>query len=149
MAIDTSVIIEFIDRQGEHHDRAGDLFSSLISGELGATVPHPVLAEVYYVSSRIYGNLGLKDPSGRSEKLVTWLCGLPAVTVLGNGADLATRAGEAKLNLGLALTDCYVLAASKVRKCEALFKRRENEMLEKMEALEDEYQVGFLEDRTN
>ncbi len=66
------------------------------------------------------------------------------VTILSNGADLAAKAGQAKVNYGLALTDCYVLAASEVCKCEALFRKREKEMIRKMAALEGKYRVTFL-----
>lgn len=68
------------------------------------------------------------------------------VTILSNGADLAAKAGQAKVNYGLAFTDCYVLAASEVCKREALFRKREKEMIRKMAALEDKDRVTFLED---
>lgn len=42
--------------------------------------------------------------------------------------ELALEAGRAKLKYWLALADCYVLAASKIYRAKALFRKREGEM---------------------
>lgn len=146
-ALDTSVVIEYIDRAGEYHQEAENVFSSLIAGRIQAILPHPTLAETYYVSRRVYESLELENPKRRSEELIAWLSGLPSTTIPQKGANLAGEAGEAKLEYGLALTDCYVLATSNLYGCEALFKKREREMEGKISDLKEEYKISFLEDR--
>ena len=60
--------------------------------------------------------------------------------------NLAVEAGKAKLTYALALTDCYVLAASKIYSCKALFKKPEREMLKNIDSLKKEYEIIFLTD---
>ena len=144
--MDTGVVVEYIDRGGRFHEQADTVFSSLLAGDIEVLLPHPVLAEIHYVSTRIYEALKLESPSERATKLVKWLRGLPSVRIPDGGADLAVEVGKAKLNYGLALTDCYVLAVSKMHGGRALFRKREGEMLRKADALKREYRVVFLED---
>ncbi|MEM0023411.1 MAG: PIN domain-containing protein [Thermofilaceae archaeon] len=144
VALDTSVVVEFIDLKGRFHKQAEAIFASLLAGRLEAVVPHPVLAETYYVAVRVYSTRGLLDAEKRAEELVKWLAALPTVVVV-EGAELAVEAGLAKLKLGLALTDCYVLAAAKLARGKALFRSREAEMVKAGERLK-EYNVVFLED---
>lgn len=72
---------------------------------------------------------------------------LPTVTVPAASKDLAIEAGRAKLRYCLSLTDCYVLAASQVYKCKALFKKPESEMIAKIGHFKLlAYSIVFLED---
>jgi len=144
VVLDTSVIVEYIDLAGELYQAAETVFSSIRSGRLEAILVHPVLAETYYVSLRLYSQLGSDKPHRRAEKLLEWLFSLsyPAAQSL----ELAVEAGLVKAKYRLALTDCYVLAASKLEGCKALFLRREREMAKKMESLEHEFNLLFLED---
>ena len=146
VAVDTSVIIEYVDLEGELHEEAQTIFSALLTGKLESVFPHPILAETYYVATKLYNNLQTKDSESMATKLVEWLYRLPTTVVPSEGTDLAVEAGRAKLNYGLALTDCYVLAASKLYGCKALFKKPEKEMQKKMDALKKEYHFLFLED---
>jgi len=146
VAVDTSVIIEYIDLKGELHEQAEAIFSTLLTSRLEAIVPHPILAETYYVATRLYERLQIENPENLASKLITWLYRLPTVTIPKGEPDLAIEAGRAKLNYGLALTDCYVLAASKIHRCKALFKRREKEISRNIDLLKREYQILFLED---
>ena len=111
IAIDTSVIVEYIDEKGEYHEQAKAIFTTLITGKLEAIIPHPILAETYYVSARIYEKLGFKEPEKIALKLIKWLYRLPTIEIP-NGINLVIGAGQVKMKYGLALTDCYVLALS-------------------------------------
>jgi hypothetical protein len=71
---------------------------------------------------------------------------LPTTIIPSENTNLAIETGKAKLNHGLALTDCYVLAASKIYNCKVLFKKPEKEMIKNMDILKKEYQIIFLED---
>ena len=146
ISVDTSVIIEYIDRKGELHEQAEAVFSAILAGKLEAVIPHPTLAETYYVASRIYQELGVEDPEVTATKLVEWLYRLPTVTIAGMSLDLALEAGRIKLYYKLALTDCYVLAASRIYDCTALFKKPEKEILENLEEIKKNYRVIFLKD---
>ena len=73
VALDTSVIIEYIDLKGRIHSQAEGVFAGALTGELAALIPHVVLAEAYYVSHGIYRRLGLTDAAARTEKLIEWL----------------------------------------------------------------------------
>lgn len=145
-AIDTSVIIEYIDKKGENHEQAQTVFSALSTGKLEAIIPHPILAETYYVATKIYHKLGTENPQVTASKLIEWLYRLPTTTILTEHANLAIETGKAKLNYNLALTDCYVLAASKIHNATALFKKPEKEMLKNMDTLKKEYRLLFLKD---
>ena len=146
VALDTSVVVEYIDRRGEYHEQAEAIFSALLAGRLTAIIPHPVLSETYVAAARIYKAMGLDDAELRATKLVGWLYQLPTVEVKGLDLELALEAGRVKLRHRVALTDCYVIAASKVYGCKAVFRRREREMLPVIESLEREYPLLFLED---
>ena len=146
VAIDTSVIIEYIDTKGELHEQAKIIFSALLTSKLEAILPHPILAETYYVATRLYQKLKIENPQNVASKLIEWLYRLPTTIIPSEDTNLAIEAGKTKLNYGLALTDCYVLAASKIYNCKALFKKPEKEMLKNIEELKKEYQLLFLED---
>lgn len=146
IALDTSVIIEYIDRNAQFQEQASAVFASLLSDEIEAIIPIPILSETFYVSAKIYEKMGVSEPEETSEDLVEWLFRLPTVTVPAASKDLATEAGRARLRYCLSLTDCYVLAASQVYKCKALFKKPESEMIPKIGHLKQAYSIVFLED---
>jgi len=146
VAMDTSVIIEYIDTEGELHEQAKLTFSALLTSKLEVILPHPILAETYYVATRLYHKLKIENPQNVASKLIEWLYRLPTTIIPYGDTNLAIETGKAKLNHGLALTDCYVLATSKTHNCKALFKKAEKEMLKNIDALKKEYQLLFLED---
>ena len=59
--------------------------------------------------------------------------------------DLAIGAGELKKRLGIALTDCYVIAAAETVEATPLFRRIEKEMEPVLTELR-RYNVTFLEE---
>jgi hypothetical protein len=144
--MDTGVIIEYVDLKGEFHEQAQTVFSTLLTSKLENILPHPILAETYYVAARLYHKLRMENPQLVASKLIEWLYRLPATIIPSENTTLAIETGRAKLNHGLALTDCYVLAASKIYNCRALFKKPEREMVENIDTLKKEYQLLFLED---
>jgi hypothetical protein len=146
VAVDTSIIIEYVDSKGEFHEQAETLFSVLLAGKLEAVLPHPILVETYYVATRLYRELKVENPDVTASRLVEWLSRLPTVIIPNETIELAVETGKAKLGYGLALTDCYVLAASRMLGCKALFKKPEKEMLENLDSLKRDYTLLFLED---
>ncbi len=146
VALDTSIIVEYIDRKGEFHGQAEAVISACSTGELRAVLPHPILAETYYVTARLYYKLKVEEPYVHASSLIEWLVRLPTTILPSQTIGLAVEAGKTKLDHRLALTDCYVLAASRIHGCKALFKKPEGEMLENIDTLRKEYQILFLED---
>jgi predicted nucleic acid-binding protein len=146
VVLDTSVIVEYIDRESEFQEQAAAIFAAILGGKLEALITHPTLSETYYVSAKIYEKLCVPSPQKLAAELVDWLVKVPSVTIVAGSEDLAIEAGSAKLGYCLALTDCYVLAASHVYGCKALFRKPEDEMRAKMKALKGAYQLVFLTD---
>ncbi len=144
--LDTSVIIEYIDTNGRFHKIASNIFSEINNGKTLAFIPHVILAETYYVAVRIYNQLGLSDSDKRAENLVSWLYSHPFIEIINKTLDLAIKAGKIKRELKLALTDCYVLAVSKIKNAVALFRKREREMLRVINVLTRKFNIQFLED---
>ena len=146
VALDTSGIIEHIDLKGRFHSQAEGVFVGALTGELTALIPNVFLAEAYYVSYGIYKRLGLTDAAARTEKLIEWLYGSPNTEIVSGTLDLALESGRIKRDFGPALTDSYVIAAAKLHKGKALFKKRETEMYKQISSLVKEYPLVFLED---
>lgn len=69
VVLDTGVIIEYVDLKGSLHEQARAVFDAVVSGRLEALIPHPVLAETFYVAVRIYSSLGVRDPLARAARL--------------------------------------------------------------------------------
>lgn len=59
-----------------------------------------------------------------------------------DGLSLSVEAARLKLKYGIALTDCYVLALSRLEGCKAIFRKREKIL----EEIEEDFEVIFLED---
>jgi predicted nucleic acid-binding protein len=144
VSLDTSVLAEYIDAQGDYHEQALVVIRSVIDGHFTALVPHVVLAELYYVTSRIYEDLGFENSSVRAEKIVEWLYGSPNFTVTESSLELAIESGRIKKQFGLALPDSYVISSAKLFHGKAVFKKREAEMAKSMRKLSTSYEIVFL-----
>lgn len=146
VCLDTGPIVEYVDLAGVLHSQAEAIIRRVLAGKLIAIIPHSVLAETYYVSSRIYEKLRLDKPETRAEQLIEWLCHSPNFTIAEPSILLAKIAGQIKRNFGLALTDAYVIAASKTQGGKAVFRTRETEMKKNIGRLSKNYELVFLED---
>ena len=123
IVLDSSVVIEYIDLEGELHETAKIIFENLNQGKLTGLLPHPVLVETYYVAQRIYERVNPYNAKKKAMLLVNWLYSHPHLKVVVDTINLAILAGDIKLKLRLALTDCYVLAVSKMYNAKAVFKK--------------------------
>ncbi len=138
--VDTGVFVEYIDRKAPYHEAAKAIVNSL--GQLEIVLPSITLTEICYVSARIFMAAGVENALEKSVKFVEWLYSHPAVSVV-DSLTLNIEAAKLKLQYGIALADCYVLALSKLEKCKAVFRKREKEMPEEIEM---DFDVMFLED---
>nr|MDO8043940.1 PIN domain-containing protein [Candidatus Baldrarchaeota archaeon] len=146
IVLDSSVIIEYIDLDGEFHGNAKLIFENLNQGKLHGLIPHPVLAETCYVAERVYAEFDPKNAGKRSKQLVKWLFSHPHLQIVADTINLAILVGELKSKFKLALTDCYVLAVSKIHDAKAIFKKREKEMQNVINIIEKDFKIIFLED---
>ena len=138
--VDTGVFVEYIDRKAPYHKAAKAIINSL--GQLEIVLPSITLTEICYVSARILMAAGVENALEKSVEFVEWLYSHPAVSVVDN-LTLNIEAAKLKLQYGIALADCYVLALSKLEKCKAVFRKREKEMPKE---IEEDFDVMFLED---
>ena len=69
-SIDTSVLIEYINLAGSLHKEAKAVIQSVLDGKIIAVIPHPVLAETYYVSVITYEKHNLTNPEQRAKNFV-------------------------------------------------------------------------------
>jgi predicted nucleic acid-binding protein len=157
-AIDTGVLIEFIDELGDFHSQADAVVDSITKGNISAIITHPTFAELYYVSCRIFEEVEEANdirknevsPESRSADLIRWLYTAPNIIVPQNTVELAIEAGKIKKDFSFALPDSYVMAAAKLGRCQAIFKGREAEMKQsdKIAKLKKDHRIElvFLED---
>ncbi len=87
----------------------------------------------------------MNQPEERAGMLVEWLYRLSTPTIRDSGLETILEASRAKLKYRIALTNCYVLASARVHNGEAVFRKREKEMLSVIKEIEKEYPVIFLE----
>ena len=66
VVLDTSVIIEYVDKASPWHKYARAIFNEIIRGRIVAFIPAIVLSEVLYVAKRVYEKTKTRDPK---EKL--------------------------------------------------------------------------------
>lgn len=155
ISIDTGVLVEFIDESGDFHSEARVVVEGITSGKLVGLVPHPVFAEFYYVSQKLYEihNGSRREdglaPEVKAERLIRWLFTSPGILVPENNLELALQAGKIKRKFAFALTDSYVIATAKLNQCKAVFKSPEAEMKRgnKLHMLrkEEKVEIVFLE----
>ena len=150
VAMDTSVIIEYVDIRGEFHAcmhaASSNHFFSTLNGQARKHTPASDLGRNILRSSKVIPEAPNRKPTTHSFKSHRM-----AIQTSNNDNSqrrhkLAIEAGNAKLNYGLASTDCYVLAASKIYNGKALFKKPEREMWKTIDILKKEYQLLFLRD---
>ena len=143
LSLDTSVLVEYIVRSAPYRDKVAELLEKAAKGDLTLYVSSPVLSETLYIASRIYEAAGEENPNERALEYIYWL--KERVKVVEANEDLAIRAGELKKRLGIALTDCYVIAAAQTVEATPLFRRIEREMEPVLTELR-RYNVTFLEE---
>jgi len=94
-----------------------------------------VLSEVLYATSRIYSATGFAEHNRMALDLLLWIKNVAEVTEI--TLDIALRAGELKKLLGIALTDCYVIAVAEFLGTTALFLKIEEEMKKRIHFVEN------------
>jgi predicted nucleic acid-binding protein len=124
IAVDTGVFVEYIDRKATYHKAAKAIIDSF--GKLEVLLPAVIISEVCYVTARILNAAGVENAFEKATEFVSWLYSHPAVRIV-NDLNLHNEAARIKLEYGIALADCYVLALSRIEDCKAVFRKRERD----------------------
>lgn len=152
IALDTGVLIEYIDENGSFHEAASTILENVTSGKIAGFVPNVVFAELFYVSAKLYEELekkkhqNVESPEVRAEKLIRWLFNSPNILMPENSLELTLRAGIIKKKYSIALPDSYVLACAQLNSCKAVFRAVEEEMERenKLERLKEQEKIELL-----
>ena len=115
-------------------------------GSLNALVSPVTLGELHYVLWRIYDKLAMKNAEKVSRNFCEYIYYHPNIRIVETSLVLLLEAGSIKQRYSLALSDCFVLAISKLNKCKAVFRHKENEMEPALKDLSREFDLLFLED---
>ncbi|MBS7248716.1 MAG: type II toxin-antitoxin system VapC family toxin [Candidatus Jordarchaeales archaeon] len=132
--LDTSVFIEHIVENAPFRSKAEELLRRGMRRETSVFVIPQVLSETLYVSSRIYRFAGVEEFNEKALEYVMWIA--ESFNVY-DPVSLYVNAGELRKRLGIALTDCYVIASAEALGAKAVFARPEKEMLRVMGSVRD------------
>ena len=146
VVLDTGVIAESVNVGGELNKQATIIFDAINSGSLTAFVNPITISELRYVLWRMYDRLAVKNAEKVSRDFCEYIYYHPGIRVLEMSLELLLEAGSIKHRYALAISDCFVLAASKLNRCRAVFRHKEHEIEPILKYLVKEFDVIFLED---
>jgi len=145
LAIDTSVWIESLCPSFAFYEKARALVDAVDKGHVFALVTPLTATEVFYISYRVYQELGLsgRDALKKSGELFDYMLSHPYILVH-TDTSVMREAALVKIKYGIALSDSYLLALSHTQKALPVFCKVEKEMKEVLKSLRQEFNVGFL-----
>ncbi len=121
------------------------MFDRAARGEITLYTTSLVVAELLYVASRLYRAMNIQEPNQRVHEYIVWLQHYVGLKVLSIDSKLALEIGELKKKLKIALTDCSIIACSRLTNAIPLFRRIEKEMIPVLNELR-RLGVVFLEE---
>jgi len=146
VVLDTGVIAESVNLNGEFNKQATIIFDAINSGSLTALINPITISELRYVLWRIYEKLAIKNPDKVSKDFCEYIYYHPSIRILEMSLELLLEAGSIKHRYALALSDCFALAASKLNRCKVVFRHKEDEIELVLKDLGKEFDLVFLED---
>jgi len=146
VVLDTGVIAESVNLNGEFNKQAMIIFDAINSGSLTALINPITISELRYVLWRIYEKLAIKNPDKVSKDFCEYIYYHPSIRILEMSLELLLEAGSIKHRYGLALSDCFALAVSKLNRCKVVFRHKEDEIELVLKDLGKEFDLVFLED---
>lgn len=145
VTLDSSVIAEYANLSGRLHAQAYAAFTAINEGKIHALVAPPTISALYYILARLYEASGEAEPQKKAEAFCEYVYFHPSIEIADLTLPTLIEAAKIKSEYKLALTDCYVLAVAKLRRCRAIFRHREEEMKKLSRRLE-KFEIIFLED---
>ena len=147
IAIDTGIWIEYINTRGAFHPQAKTVIDSVDQGDATAILTPLTLAEIYYVSKRVYQEVHTPPQSAiLAKKFHDFVYYHPHVEVRPLDYELCLNTGIIKTKYNIAFSDCSLLALSEHEDAIVLFKNVENEMRQNIKELKKRFNIKFLED---
>ncbi len=149
IAIDTSVWVEYINTGGIFHPQAKAVIDSLGKGGTEAILTPITLAEIYYVSERVYKEAYTAQESEvLAKKFYDFVYYHPHVEIKELDYELCLKAAMIKSRYKIAISDCFLFALSEKENAAILFRGKEKEMEPNMKELKNRFNLKFLEDYT-
>jgi predicted nucleic acid-binding protein len=149
IAIDTSVWVEYINIGGVFHPQAKAVIDSLGKGGTEAILTPITLAEIYYVSERVYKEAyTAQESEALAKKLYDFVYYHPHVEVKELDYELCLKAAMIKSRYKIAISDCFLFALSEKENVAILFRGKEKEMEPNMKELKNRFNLKFLQDYT-
>lgn len=149
IAIDTSVWVEYINIGGAFHPQAKAVIDSLGKGGTEAILTSITLAEIYYVSERIYKEAYTAQESEElAKKLYDFVYYHPHVEIKELDYELCLKAATIKSRYKIAISDCFLFALSEKENAAVLFRSKEKEMEPNIKDLKKRFNLKFLEEYT-
>lgn len=142
LVLDTGVIIEYIIEKSILREILKKIFLLAIKGKIKIYLSTISLAEVYYISRRIYFEAGIKNPEKASISFLNFLKNYKGIYIVPPDFKIAIEAGKIKSIYGLSLGDCFVFATSKFFNAKAVFRNEEIEFEPILNELKNKY--GFI-----
>jgi len=140
--LDTSVIIEYIIVNSPLRNLLSSLFFYAVKGVHEIYLSTVTLAEVFYVSKRIYEEVGTENPEEASRNFLFFLNRHKGLSIIPPNFNIAIEAGRIKSLYKISMADAFVLATAKTLKAKALFRKIEKEVEPFVEHISREY--GFI-----
>jgi len=135
--LDTSVLVEYLDKSSPLARKVEVIFKKALNRELTLYTTSLALAETLYVTSKFYKAMGVAKPNDEALNYIIWLKEYVGLKVGNIDEILALKIGELKKKLGIALTDCSIVAYALELKGTALFRKVEKEMKPTIKNLRD------------
>lgn len=149
IAIDTSVWVEYINTGGVFYPQAKAVIDSLGKGGTEAVLTSITLAEIYYVSERVYKEAyTAQESEALAKKFYDFVYYHPHVEIKELDYELCLKAAMIKSRYKIAISDCFLFALSEKENVAILFRGKEKEMEPNMKELNKRFKLKFLEDYT-
>jgi predicted nucleic acid-binding protein len=134
--IDTNVTLAYIVENAPDRDKVVEIFNVAKEDKIKPCVVYPALSgnTVRNVQNSI---AGFAEHDRMAIDLVLWIKNVAEVVEI--TLNIALRAGELKKLLGIALTDCYVIATAEALSVTALFLKIKEEMKKRIHLIEKLY----------
>ena len=145
LALDTSVLIEYLDKSSPYSNIVERIFSRALRNEISLHTTSLVISELLYVSSRFYKEMDIPQPNEYAYKYILWLKNYIGLKIHNIDYKLSLKIGKFKKVLKIALTDCSVIALAQVINGISLFRKVEREMEPILNILR-ELNVKFLDE---
>ena len=142
IVLDTGVIIEYIIEKSILREFLKKIFLLAMKGKIKIYLSTISLAEVYYISKRIYIKVGIKNPEEASLSFLNFLKNYKGIYIVPPNFEIAIEAGKIKSIHGLSLGDCFVFATSKILNAKAVFRNEETEFKPILKEIKNKY--GFI-----